>query len=338
MNDTDEPGSGGLTTALRSALSRQADVVRTPLPDLGDVSCRSRRRRRTTALSAAAVAAVVALVGGLTALAIRDPDRQTAVASPVGDPPGILLSPTQPPATAEHGTIERVDRSAAASGWSLVVRAADGDFGVHSAVVTFPVANMAYGGHTVRIGDVEGVVTERTITWPLGSGVAEIIGDLPEAQLVVVAAGVREDGAGLAVDPGPGLHLEYSGPARGRITREARYGADEFGAAPVLGNGLVFADTVTGTAIERLVLASPPLRQNLQVLGHRAAEYGEVGNGGVAWQVDPGTYAFVGWSGYQVGDEQIAAIVAIADGARFVSEDEWQLTLPQTVENTPTTP
>jgi hypothetical protein len=129
--------------------------------------------------------------------------------------------------------LERWDCDALNGPWSVVIRATGGHFGVHSAVVTFPVDLVGSGVPSTRPeGGVWNPGSQKLI-WPLGSSHAQIVGDTSGASFETLAFESHAKPAGLVrgkpaifsdVPSGDGALAWESGP--GEVTYIGTEGMD----------------------------------------------------------------------------------------------------------------
>ena len=313
-----------IRNALEAGLESQAATIH-PRPDLADVFDRIEHRRRRTRLSG--VGACVLLVVGaiIGALVVHHGDPRPATNSPVV----ITIGAISIGAVPAGSTLERYDAGAAEGPWSIVVRRSDGSFGLHSALVVFPVAEPKALAIPVDVGGRTGFSGRRTVVWPIGGQWARIRGDLDPAQLIEIAAAVR------VVDGRPAVGSIASftvGPLltyRPSSIDEIRYGSTNLGEAGALGNGLAYTGVLSGGVFEDQVFETNG-RTGLTVNG-RPAVVSSVngGNGTLAWEPTPGVVAYVGYSGASMNDSAVAALVRLANRTTAVSAGEWRATRPQ---------
>ncbi|WP_405719942.1 hypothetical protein OG607_06555 [Streptomyces sp. NBC_01537] len=287
------------------------------------------------------------LAGGIVAVGGGDKPRQAAPApsssppSPSGsvfpDGPDATAAPGRTPglvivgvALSRNSTLNRLDRTANAGPWTVVVRRRDGSLGRNGAVVTFPVP--APGpGRAVRVGGVAGSVGEGAITWPAGGAYARIRGDLPERELIGIAAATVVVAGRPTVEPPPGFSVAATGTSRPRVLSEARYGSDAVKGAAALSNGLIYTGVARGGEFEDRLYAVKAQAAG-SVHGNSAIVTSALGgNGLLAWEPAPGVVAYVGYSGGPLTDQATAALHRIAERTRLLGTEQWQATGPQTV-------
>ena len=210
-------------------------------------------------LIAAAVAAVTvtALVVGLLAVNGDDTSQPEAtrssgsLPSPTGSPfaggPDAAVASDETPGLVitgvalGQGSLNRHDRRANAGPWTATVRRPDGSLARSGAVVTFPVPKPR-PGRPVRVGDVTALARDGEIVWPLAGSYARVRGDLPQSQLLRIAATTAVRAGRPVVRPPSGLSVVSTGSIRPHVLHEARYGSGEVGEAEELSHGLTFTD------------------------------------------------------------------------------------------------
>jgi hypothetical protein len=316
---------------LRGELEREAQRV-TPAPAFEGVVHRvaqRRRRRRATAAMASAMVLIVAL--GAVMILRRD------AASTPADAPGDRLAalvvdgmPLAPDDTTPGGgyahTIDRRDVTAGVGAWTVVVRAADGALGYHSAIVTFPVA-AATLGEPVSVLGATGLTAGSTITWPIGGAWARVRGDLAHDQLLALAVATTVVGGRPSVTAVDDLDVAPARPYRASDVNEVRL----YNASTVL--GFVYTGVLRAGFFEDLLLAQPD-RRAITVHGHRAVVSDiEGGNATLAWEPSPGVVAYVGYSGPSLTDAILAELARIADHTSMIDRAAWTATDPQVIDD-----
>ncbi|MQA82657.1 MAG: hypothetical protein GEV10_30055 [Streptosporangiales bacterium] len=302
---------------------------------------------RSRRVDAVCVLAAVAAIAGF-AVGQRGPAHVTttrALPTPAGtwispivfgtgaDAVGIVID--HPPRVDPGRTNESYDRTADRGPWTTVVRRDDGSLGRHGAVVTYPVPAPTTGRHT-RVGPVVGRSSPGEVVWPVAGGHARIRSDLPQADMVAIAAATSVLAGRPVVDAPPGFHAVASGTYRPVYVREVRYGAQEVRGAAELG-GLVFAVVASGGAIEErlyvdTVYGSVPARAET-VHGRPAVVTSSFGgNAAVAWEPVPGVVAYVGYSGASAGDATLAVLHTLAERAQVLDGRHWRATGPQVID------
>jgi hypothetical protein len=228
----------------------------------------------------------------------------------------------------QGSTLERCDRKAADGPWTAVVRRHDGSLGSHGAVVTFPVALPA-GGLPVTVNGVAGKAVGGSVTWPLAKSYARIRGDLDQAALLAIASRTTVAGGRPRVRPPAGYTVVASGPYRAPAVHEVRYGSDEVGEARALGGGLTYTVLSNGGGgfEDQLYLqgATPG-----GLVGGVPAVVSQVGGGNatLAWELEPGVVAYIGYSGGMLDDAAVAGLRRLAARARLVSLADWWFSNP----------
>ena len=123
------------------------------------------------------------------------------------------------------------------------------------------------------------------------------------------------------------------GSQRPPTIREARYGCaaldEDFAVGALCYTGLTtspgFEDAVYRGGFE----AGPDIDGHASVIS-------SIGGGNVtlAWEPQPGVIAYVGYSGDELGDDQVAALERLANRVTTMSEEDWSATSPQVVIQT----
>jgi len=218
------------------------------------------------------------------------------------------------------------------SPWTVVVRRADGSLARHGAVVTFPVGPPAAGRH-VAVGETTGSASPGMIIWPLAGAYARIRGDLAERDLIGTATRTTVAGRRPAVRPPEGYRVVSAGPYRPPETREIRYGTGDLGEQNALGGGLTFTGVTAAGGFEDELYATRTDDEYRTVDGKPAVVtmlFG--GNGAIAWELTPGTIAYVGYSGASLTGQAVDALDRLAHRARVLTAPQWQARHPQIVE------
>jgi hypothetical protein len=228
----------------------------------------------------------------------------------------------------------RWDCSALKGPWSVVIRAAHGHFGVHGAVVTFPVPRAGTGTETAATRP-RGAVwrSARQLVWPLAGAHAQIVGDTGQAQLVDLATRITVE-SGKPRLPGPdGLVARYVLEAtttyRSPVVHEMHYRTRDLGQER-LGDGLVYTGLMSGAALESQAFAARARPAGF-VRGHPAIYSGGEGDDRtLAWESGPGEVAYIGVSGAPTKDAAITQadaveyLRALADGGRPLTPAQWE--------------
>ena len=318
--------------------------------------------RRAVLASLAAVTCTVLLVAGILMVrrggdsgAAAEPGtaaKRSATAGPstAAEPtqPSIAPRPVTQPAARCSGplelaglviegvpldqgrTLERCDRDAARGPWSAVVRRHDGSLGSHGAVVTFPVAKPD-GGLPVKVNGAAGTAVGGSVTWPLAHKYARVRGDLDQATLLAVASGTTVAGGRPQVRPPAGYDVVWSGPYRATAVHEVRYGSTEVGEAGALGGGLTYTGITNGGAGFEDQLYQQGSTPAGLVGGVPAMVSGvSGGNATLAWEMEPGVVAYVGYSGGVLDDAAVAALRRLAARTSLMSLADWWFSNPQT--------
>lgn len=291
-----------------------------------------------TALFAALVAGIVTMGGsdGQAPATPLDSSSASASGSAFPDGPDTTVRAGQTPGMVITGlplpqgaTLVKRDRMANAGPSTVVLRRSDGSLGRHGAVVTFPVPAPSRG-RLVRVGSVSGRSLERGITWPVGDSYARVRGDLPQSELIAVAAATRVVSGRPVVEPPPGLSVTATGSSRPLSVHEARYGSADTGEADELSGGLTFTGVARCGGLEDQLYGGP-VRTAGSVHGKPAVITSALGgNGALAWEPVPGVVAYIGYSGAQLDEGAVAALHRLAARTRLLSPGQWQATGPTT--------
>ena len=220
--------------------------------------------------------------------------------------------------------LERWDCAAPPKGpWSVVIRATEGHFGVHGAVVTFPVDQIVGRTVTRPQGGVWDAGRQRLV-WPLSGSHAQIVGDLAQAELVDLTTFITvERGkphfpvlAGFAVAD----TTTYGSP----VVHEMRYGAMDLGEGSALGDGLVFTGVTWAASFESLAFESHATPAGF-VRGNPAIYSSALGGSGtLAWESAPGEVTYIGYSGGESSGDAIESLRTLADLGRTLTPAQWE--------------
>lgn len=300
--------------------------------------------RKLTA-AAAVVALSAALVAGI--MTVSGPDESAPAApenssppSPSGSAPAAgpdaVVKAGQTPGLVITGlplprgaTLIKRDRRAYAGPSTVVLRRSGGSLGRQGVVVTFPVPAPS-GGQPVRVGRVWAKAHEREIVWPAGGSYARVRGDLPQSELITLAAATSVVSGRPEVQAPPGLSVVATGTLRPSYIHEVRYSSSETGEADELSGGLTFTGVARCGGLEDQLYATG-VRAAGTVKGKPAVVTGAFGgNGALAWEPAPGVVAYIGYSGGQLDEGAVAALHRLAARARLLSPAQWQATGPAT--------
>jgi hypothetical protein len=230
----------------------------------------------------------------------------------------------------DNSTMESCDSDAVHGPWAVAVRRRDGSLGTNGAVVTFP-AGRPDGGLPVKVNGVSGMAIGSTVSWPLAKSYARIRGDLDQATLLAIASRTTVRGGRPQVRPPAGYNVVWSGPYRAPAIHEVRYGSEEVGEAAALGSGLTYTGiTSGGGGFEDQLYLQGSTAGGL--IGGVPAVLSRVagGNATLAWELQPGMVAYIGYSGAALDDEAGAALLRLAARARLMSLADWWFSNPQT--------
>jgi hypothetical protein len=234
---------------------------------------------------------------------------------------GMLLGDLQ---RTPGSAVERWHCDALNGPWSVVIRATSGHFGVHSAVVTFPVARVGSGVPSTKPqGGIWNPGT-RKLTWPLGSSHAQIVGDLGQATLEDLATRVTIDLGEPRFSPLKGFAARDAIPYDSPVVHEIRYSTDDLGEAGIRGSGLIYTGVTLGASFETLVFEA-----NAQPAGSvrsMPALFSRVpsGNGALAWESAPGEVTYVGTAGIATRANAVETLRALADNAQMLTPRQWE--------------
>ena len=328
---------------LQQAIHDQADSVGSH-PDLSDVMRRVERRRRNSRRIglAGAAALVVVCIGGVVAIGRRDPAPTSSSASSptvatvpalVTEPGGLALG-----GVAQGVALDRHDAGAVTGPWSVVVRGPNGSLANDSAVVTFPDEAPGAALRPVHVGDEVASARDGAVIWKIAGGYARVQGDLPEADLIRIAAAVTimspPDGAPYpAVGPLAGFTVGAPEPYRSPSVHELRYyDSGAVGQSNALGNGLVYTGVYKGAWFEDQLLLDRSLSR-VSVQGHPGIVSGvQGGNGTLAWEPSPGVVVYVGYSGGPLDGVAGSGLESLGQQSSLISAAAWDGLHAQVVE------
>jgi hypothetical protein len=225
--------------------------------------------------------------------------------------------------------LERTDDTAARGPWSLVVRRRGGWLGRHGAVITYPVSAPAWG-RPVRVGRAVGTAVAGGFVWPLAGKYARIRSDLPPIEVVRLALATTVVRAVPAVHPVSGYWIALPAPYRSGSIHEIRYHASQLGSAAAGLDGLIYTGLLTaGGGFEDRLYARPATDAG-PVHGRPAVAPVTVGgNRMVAWEVAPGTIAYLGYSGPEFAPQTVDVLRQLASQARALCGRHWRASSPQ---------
>jgi hypothetical protein len=170
-----------------------------------------------------------------------------------------------------------------------------------------------------------------SVTWPLARTYARVRGDLDQAALVAIAGRTTVSGGRPRVRPPAGYTVVSAGPYRAPAVHEVRYGTAELGEAGALGGGLTYTGITNGGAGFEDQLYLQGLTPGGLVAGVPAVVSQVAGgNATLAWELQPGMVAYVGYSGGSLDDAAVAALQRLAARARLMSLADWWFSNPQT--------
>ncbi len=227
------------------------------------------------------------------------------------------------------GALERRDDSAAQGPWTVIVRRHDGSLGRHGAVITYPVAAPAWA-HPVRVGRLIGSAVAAGVVWPLGGAHARIRGDLTDAELVRIATSTSVSAGRPTVHPPAGFSVVLAAPYRSVSIHEIRYGASQFGSPAESLGGIVYTGLLTaGGGFEDQLYALSPTDAGMVHGRPAVASPALGGNGTVAWEITPGSVAYIGrvtlgYGGAEFDQHAIDVLRQLAGQSRALVSTQWQ--------------
>ena len=220
--------------------------------------------------------------------------------------------------------LERWDCGALKGPWSVVIRSTSGRFGVHSAVVTFPVDLTGSGVPSTKPqGGVWNPGTQK-LAWPLGSSHAQIVGDLGQTTLEDLAARVRVESGKPRFSALEGFTATAVVPYDPPLVHEMRYSTDDLGEAGVRGSGLIYTGVTPGASFETLVFEAHA--KPAGVVRGKPALFSDVpsGNGALAWESAPGEVTYIGTEGIATRADAIETLRALANSGRLLTPRQWE--------------
>lgn len=222
--------------------------------------------------------------------------------------------------------VERWDCDAPRRGpWSLVIRASGGHFGVHSAVVTFPVDLEGSGVPSTRPQNGVWNPGTQKLVWPVvSSRYAQIVGDLGQTTLENLAMRISLENGEPHFQELDGFSVAAVIPYGSPVVHEMRYGATDLGHKGTLGAGLVFTGVTRGAAFESLAFEARAKAAGL-VRGTPAIYVTDlVGSGALAWESAPGEVTYVGYSSTATEATAFEGLRALADKGRMLTPAQWE--------------
>jgi len=315
-----------LSEVLREQAARSS-----PTPDLAGVYRRAhlRQRRGRIARTSLVVFAGLGMIAALAGLAVlRSSETSPTISPPIPIETLGALSIDGPPDA--DTTVERRNSAADTDPRSVVVRRNDGDLGFASAVVTYLSDETGPADRTVVTDSSSGITTVSVLR---SGGRLVVRGtSLSDEELVAVAAATTIENGQPVVTPSPSLEsfaVVADSPTSPSRIRTVRYGCESLG-EPSLG-GLCYTGLASSAGFEN-ALYENGFEQGPRVNGQPSV-LSSVGGGTatLAWELQPGVIVFVGYSGTELGEEQVAALGRLADRAMLISPDEWSATQPQIV-------
>lgn len=209
--------------------------------------------------------------------------------------------------------------------WSTIIRRPGGSLGKDEVVVTYP-ATHPTSGTKIDIAGHPGRVGLGTVTWAVAGSYATLRGDLPTDELTDIARHVViRDRRPVLQMPGAGLTTAATVPFTPPATYTVRYdSARGLGPAGRALGGLVFTGVAQTAVVDDWILDTHPSFVG-QVRGAPAVTTSLFGgNDALAWELRPGTIAYVGYSGAESSDRTTQALLCLAQWSRRVDRSEWQ--------------
>lgn len=326
---------------IARVLRDQADRV-TPKSDLDDVLRRAHHPPRKGSSARVVAIAIVVVVGGGVAAVVATisprPGGYSIVASTAPPPADIgqlggLDVPDLPPELYVRSTIERSDPAAADGPQSIVVRRVGGTITNGTAVVTFPAQGIVPADDVIETRPLTGAMTI-AMTQSAGRLVVRGVG-LTTDEVRAIAQAIEIDDGRPVFDPGSNLsefEVVAAGSHHPQVIRQARHGCADLGEADL--GSLCYTGLSTSLGFED-TLYSRDFQPGPAVNG-RPSVISTVGGGSLtlAWETQPGVIAYVGYSGNDIGEGQIAALHRFAERAALIPPTDWSQTQPQVVTQT----
>ncbi|MBO2451699.1 hypothetical protein J4573_31730 [Actinomadura barringtoniae] len=249
------------------------------------------------------------------------PDGPDVHAEP-GDMPALVLK------NGHVSAMDRIDSAAEYGPWTVTLRARNGSLVSGGAVVTFPVHQPALSRRvTIAGADGRGWAAEDEVAWRTSGSYALVRGRLPERDLIRIAEATTIKDQRPAVRAPTGLKVIATGPYRSPVQREARYGTVDVG---VGANGLAYAGVVRCGGLEDELYAANAQPIALDRHPNAVVTTSLGGNGLLAWEVEPGLLAYVGYSGVAMNATDV--LRNLATRTRLISAAQWQTLRPTRIE------
>jgi len=199
-------------------------------------------------------------------------------------------------------------------------------------VITYPEPRPAWG-HPVRVGRAIGTAVAGGFVWPLAGTYARIRSDLPPPDVVRLALATTVVNAEPAIHPVSGYRIALAAPYRSGSIHEIRYHASQLGSGAAGLRGLIYTGLLTaGGGFEDRLYARSATDAG-PVHGRPALATVTIGgNDVVAWEVTPGTIAYLGYSGTEFGPHTVDVLRQLAGRARALCGRHWRTSSPQRTE------
>lgn len=335
---------------LTAELERAATNFATE-PQLDDVLVRSGRRRTRTRrrYAVGTTVAAMAVVGAAVTFGRGPAEGEQQADQPPVESGGIPLAPvasadlgkargmvitTSDPSggstPAPGSGLVRLDPNSTDRGQPFVVvlRRDGGHLGQDTVTITFPATPTLTAPQRPldMLGDTITAVERSRLILNTPDGMLQLQGaGISRAVLLDIAESVD------IVDGRPRVALaqmsEFSewttDSAAPAWTAGARYGCFDLGEADALGNGLCYTEMAPLAGFQQAILRDGFILGPL-IDGHQSV-VSAVGGGNatLAWEPEPGIVAMIGYSGSMYGEEQLAAMVRLANRTTQLPTEEW---------------
>jgi len=323
---------------LTTALGRHAAKVQ-PTADVADLYKRIERRHqreRRSRLAVTVAAGSLVLIGavGLVVAQRSDVDGNITessiapAASRIDLPGGLVIDAGASDQPHDYSTLDRVHPDVTDGPYSLVVRRTDGGLGFASAVVTYPVGDVGVADGNISSDPQTGVDTVSKLR--SGGRIVVRAASLDTDELLALADAIEVvDGkptfiSSPALD---GFAVVASDSNQPPVIRSASYGCEHLG-EPILGT-LCYTGLASSPGFEDAVYAGGfQLGPKIDGAQSVVSKVGG-GNATLAWELEPGIIAYVGYSGGELNDARIAALERLAEATSLLPPADWSLTNPQ---------
>jgi hypothetical protein len=245
-------------------------------------------------------------------------DSMRVCTVPVG---GLVLAA---PSAVPGWTVEHWDCGALRGPWSMVIRGTGGHLGFHSAVVTFPVAQLGTGTPAKQPRAGRWDHRSQMLVWPLAGSHAQIVGDLGQAKLADLARRVTVRSGKPHLSAPSGFTVSAAMTYRAPVVHEMRYSTTELGAVGKLGNSVVYTGATSGGTFESEAFRTHATPAGL-VHGRPAIGYEIRGRqAALAWEPSPGTVLYIGFNGSSSATNVLETLRSLAEDGRELTAAQWQ--------------